>query len=241
MTEANQQERIQVRVYHFVLDPFCRRLRLALAEHGVRHQLVEVRPWQPEVEEFLHLSPFGDVPVLVDADGTAAVGIYAATEYLEETVAGETATGSLLGAEARARAETRRLISLFDGRFHAEVTAPVLMEKALKRLLPAAMGGGAPDTARLRTALSRLPHYLALIGELSDARGLLAGAQLSLADLAAAAHLSVLEYLDALRFDGHEAAKTWYQRIKSRPTFRPLLADRVVGLVPAAVYAELDF
>ena len=241
MTETDRQEQALARVYHFMLDPFCRRLRLALAEYGMQHELVEVRPWQPEREEFLRFSPFGDVPVLVDVDGTAAVGIYAATEYLEEMVAVKRSTGSLLGADAQARAETRRLISLFDGRFHAEVTAPVLMEKALKRLLPAAMGGGGPDTARLRAALSRLPDYLGLIGKLSDARGLLTGAQLSLADLAAAAHLSVLEYLDALRFDGQETAKAWYQRIKSRPAFRPLLADRVVGIVPPAVYAELDF
>ena len=240
MTIEQDREEALPRVYHFTLDPFCRRLRLALGEHGVRHALVEVRPWQPE-EDFLRLNPLAEVPVLVDGDGTVAAGIYAAAEYVEETRTGDGGASSLLGNTAAERAETRRLLSLFDSRFHAEVSAPVMMEKALKRLLPSRLGGGAPDTARLRAALARLPEYLSLIGELSERRGLLAGEALTLADLAAAAHLSVLDYLDALRFDGQEAAKTWYQRIKSRPAFRPLLADRVGGIAPPAVYAELDF
>ncbi len=240
MTETNQNGQTLPRVWHFALDPFCRRLRLALGEHGVRHDLVDVRPWRPDAD-FLALSPAGDVPVLEDVDGTVAAGIYAAAEYLEETRGTLAGGQSLLGESPAERAEARRLVMFFDHRFYAEVTAPVLMEKALKRLLPAELGAGAPDTARLRAALARLPDYLALIGDLAERRGLLAGNRPTLADLAAAAHLSVLEYLDALRFGRQEAAKTWYQRIKSRPSFRPLLADRVGGIVPPAAYVELDF
>ncbi len=226
------------KLYHFTLDPFCRRLRLMLGEFGVVTELVEVRPWAPD-ETFLQLSPFGDVPVFVDDDGTVAAGILAAGEYVEETRRRE--ERSLYGRTPGERAEARRLLAWIEGRFHAEVTAPIYMEKALRRLLPKEMGGGPPDTRRVRAASARLKDYLATLGELADARKWLAGDELSVADLAAAAQLSVLEYLDALDWAEHESAKLWYQRIKSRPAFRPILADRVRGIAPPAVYAALDF
>ena len=239
MTHDNGQENgLAPRLHHFALDPFCRRARLALGELSVAHVLEEERPWLRE-ERLLALNPTGEVPVLVEPDGTVAAGIYAVTEHIEEVHA--TAQSSLLGDTPATRAEVRRLLSFFDGRFFMEVSAPVLVEKGVKRLLPREMGGGAPDTAALRAALSKLDAHLELIGQLAEERGLLAGPALTQADLAAAAHLSVLEYLDALRFDGREIAKTWYQRIKSRPSFRPLLADRVSGLTPPAIYGELDF
>ena len=237
-SQHSHDDAVWPRLHHFTLDPFCRRVRLTLNEYGVPHALAEERPWLRE-EHLLALNPTGEVPVLVEEDGTLAAGIYAVTEHVEETRGQGVA--SLLGASPAARAETRRLIAFFDGPFYMEVSAPVLAEKGLKRLLPRELGGGAPDTGVLRAALERLNDYLAFIGALADARGLLAGPELSLADLAAAAHLSVLEYLDALRFGPHESAKTWYQRIKSRPAFRPLLKDRVAGLAPAATYGELDF
>ncbi len=240
--DPSSQTSAKPRLHHFALDPFCRRVRLALGEYGVVHELVEERPWLRE-ERLLALNPGGEVPVLVEPDGTVAAGIYAVTEHLEESRARDSGAGavSLLGETAAQRAETRRLTSFFDGRFYMDVSGVVLAEKGLKRLLPRNLGGGAPDTTALRTATARLADYLALIGQLSEQRGLLAGPRLTLADLAAAAHLSVLDYLDALKFDGQDAAKIWYQRIKSRPSFRALLGDRIAGLTPPAIYAELDF
>ncbi len=226
------------KLYHFPLDPFCRRLRLSLGEYGGQAELLEERPWERRAA-FLSLNPAGELPVFIDDDGTVAAGILAAGEYLEETRATE--DKSLLGDTPAHRAEVRRLVAWFDGRFNFEITGPVLMEKALRRFLPPEMGGGAPDTKRVRAAIKRLPGHLDYIGRLAESNGLLAGAELSMADLAAAAHLSVLEYLDALNWEGFEAAKLWYQRIKSRPSFRPLLADRVRGIAPPAVYSALDF
>ncbi len=227
-------------LYHFTLDPFCRRVRLALGEYNAGHTLEEILPWR-DAERLPPLQPAPELPVFVDDDDTIVVGIYAVTEYLEETRPGTGGLLSLLGSSPAERAEVRRLVSFFDGRFYMEVSGVVLMEKALRRLLPKELGGGAPDTSRLRQATARLPEYLLLIERLTENSGLLAGENLSLADLAAAAHLSVLEYLDTLRFDGFENAKVWYQRIKSRPSFRPLLSDRVAGIMPPSVYAALDF
>ena len=70
------------------------------------------------------------------------------------------------------------------------------------------------------------------------------GACLVLLSLVATAddhHLSVADYTGDIVWDGVPDAKAWYQRIKSRPSFRPLLADHVRGITPSANYAELDF
>jgi glutathione S-transferase len=42
-------------------------------------------------------------------------------------------------------------------------------------------------------------------------------------------------------WDAHEPAKEWYARIKSRPSFRTILADHIPGVPPPAHYADLDF
>ena len=62
-----------------------------------------------------------------------------------------------------------------------------------------------------------------------------------MADFAAAAYLSVIDYLGDVPWDGFPGVKTWYMKLKSRPAFRPILADRWPGLVPAAHYDDLDF
>ena len=69
----------------------------------------------------------------------------------------------------------------------------------------------------------------------------LAGDALSLADIAAAAHLSAIDYLGDVPWSDHEVAKEWYARIKSRPSFRPLLTDHIPGLAPPKHYTDLDF
>jgi len=211
---------------------------MALGEYAVVAKMEEERPWEHR-PAFLALNPAGEVPVLIDSDGTVVCGILAVSEYLEETRGAE--GGGLLGDTPAERAEARRLVAWFDGRFNFEITTPVLTEKAIRRLLPNEMGGGPPDMERVRAALGRIPAHLDYIERLVEERGLLAGERLTLADLAAAAHVSVLEYLDAIDWSRHESAKLWYQRIKSRPSFRPLMTDRVRGISPPPVYSQLDF
>ena len=75
----------------------------------------------------------------------------------------------------------------------------------------------------------------------AETREWLAGPNLSLADFAAAAHLSCLDYIGDVDWRLSRATKDWYARIKCRPGFRTLLADRVPGLTPPAHYVDLDF
>jgi glutathione S-transferase len=64
---------------------------------------------------------------------------------------------------------------------------------------------------------------------------------MTLADFAAAAQLSVLDYSSDVDWDRHAVVKDWYAKIKSRPSFRGLLADQVAGFPPPPHYADLDF
>jgi glutathione S-transferase len=226
------------KLLHFPVDPFCRRIRVALGEYDCGVEVIEERPWENRAS-FVALSPAGILPVFIDDDGFAAIGIEAVSEYLDETRGSEATT--LVGVTAAERAETRRLVAWFDGKFHAEVSGPVLTEKVIRRFVPREVGGGAPDMARVRRGLAMVREHLDFIGDLAEQRNWLAGERLSAADLAAAAHLSALDYLGDVPWQENASAKAWYQRIKCRPSFRPLLADHIRGMPPPRLYADLDF
>lgn len=222
---------------HFALDPFSRRMRLALAEYGVAVELIEETPWDPS-PDLVVLNPAGMLPVFLEDGGGAICGVEAIGEYLEETRAGKI---ELLPGDSKERAEIRRLTGWFDTKFYTEVSEPLISEKVVRRFLPREAGGGAPDMGRVRQALQRVRDHLDYVGHLVDRRAWLAGEVLSLADLAAAAHISSADYVCDIPWAEFPAAKSWYQRIKSRPSFRPLLSDTVRGVTPPAVYADLDF
>ncbi len=183
--------------------------------------------------EFLALNPAGEVPVLEEADGLVLAGSDAICEFLDE-IQGEP---SLIGTHPKERAEVRRLIEWFDHKFDREVTVNLVGEKILKRFL----GLGAPDSQAIRAGLINIRAHLDYISYLNDRRKWLAGDTLSLADLAAAAHLSCVDYLGDVPWDDHPGAKDWYARIKSRPAFRPLLEDRIPGVEAPRHYRDLDF
>ncbi len=219
-------------LYHQFLCPFARKVRLALREKKLEFELEEEPAWERR-QDFLLLNPAGEVPVLVLPDGTAIADSVAICEYLEDSFRAP----PLLPAEPLERAEARRLVAWFDQKMHREATALLLNEKIDKRR----RGLGAPDSAALRAGLARVAEHLAYVGRLAEDRRWLAGETLSLADLAAAAQLSCLDYLGDVPWDDHPHARDWYARVKSRPSFRPLLLDSVPGVAPARHYANLDF
>ena len=223
------------RLHHIPLSPFCRKVRLALAEKRLEVDLVEQTPWTRSVE-FLRLNPAGVVPVFEDDElhGRAVICDSAVIcEYLEET----RPERPLLPGDPRARAEARRLVAWFDDKMHREVTANLVDERVMKKV----RGGGHPDSGRIRAGSKNLATHLDYVGWLADQRKWLAGEEISLADFAAAAHLSCLDYIGYVDWDSVPSAKEWYQRIKSRPAFRTLLADHLSGFPPPAHYADLDF
>lgn len=219
-------------LFHLPLSPFSRKVRLALAEKRIPFDLRVEKVWERR-EEFLAINPASTVPVLQEANGLNIVDSQAICEYLDEAYP----DGPLLGRTLAERVEVRRLVAWFDQKFYVEVTRNLQYEKQMKR----ALGRGNPDAAALRAGYANLKPHLEYVGWLAESRAWLAGHQLSLADLAAAAQLSVLDYIGDIDWALNDAAKDWYARMKSRPSFRPLLGDRVSGLAPPAHYADLDF
>jgi glutathione S-transferase len=229
------------KLLHYPLDPFSRSIRLALSECGVKVELVEEKPWEWR-PEFLQINPAGTLPVLIADEHGPIIGAYPISEFLSDIMSGRDGHDApgfrLFSGDARARAEARRLVDWFHRKFQDEVTAYLVEEKVFRRFGP---HSSSPDMEAMRAGRENLRYHLAYIGHLAESRSWLGGDALSFADLAAAAHLSALDYLGEVPWEEHEAAKNWYALIKSRPSFRPLLQDRLAGFLPSSSYADLDF
>tara|TARA_Y100000031_G_C8254041_1_gene402220 strand:+ start:12339 stop:13007 length:669 start_codon:yes stop_codon:yes gene_type:complete len=219
-------------LYHLWLHPFSRKTRVVLSEKGLEFNLEIEKIWERRTE-FLALNPAGDVPVLIEPDGTTLSNSNVICEYLEEVYPQH----NLFGHDPVQRAEVRRLIGWFDVKFNKEVTDNLFGEKVMKRILHL----GEPHGPSVRAGHANIHYHLDYIGFLIERRRWLAGDQLSLADIAAAAHISSLDYLGDVPWDEHHAARDWYARIKSRPSFQPLLEDRVPGFEPVKHYEDVNF
>ena len=227
-------------LFHHPFCPQSRFIRLALAEHGLDHQLIEERVWERR-RDFLAMNPAATPPVLGTDAMPAIPGASIISEYLDEPYGLEMDEDRLMGHDAADRVEVRRLMSWFNDKFYDEVSGPLVTERVYKRFMTAEQGGGAPSTEVMRAARSNLRYHLAYIGWLARTRNFLAGDRPTYADLAAAAHLSAIDYLGDVPWTEDDAAKAWYVRIKSRPSFRPLLNEWLAGLPAPAHYIDLDF
>jgi glutathione S-transferase len=227
-------------LHHYTLCPHSRFIRLVLGEYGLETALVEERVWERR-REFLELNTAGTTPVFREDHGLAVPGAGVIAEYLDETRGLALAERRLLPEGPAERVEVRRLLDWFNLKFHEEITGPLVLEKVMKRFMSRDEGGGSPEMGAIRAARSNVRYHLRYIAWLTAKRNWLAGDELSYADLAAAAHLSCVDYLGDVPWDEDEAARAWYARIKSRPSFRPLLGDRVPGMAPSGHYDNLDF
>ncbi len=229
-----------IRLFHHPLSVASRFARLVLAECEVTPELVEERFWERR-EDFLIMNPAATLPVLVENDGPPICGAWPVSEYLDETRGFALDQHRLLPPNADQRAEVRRLTEWFVVQFDAEVTGFLVEEKVIKRERARAGGDGAPDSNLLRAARANIRMHLRYIDHLMETRRWLAGDRLTYADLAAGAALSVADFMGEVPWQEAEESRNWYARVKSRPTFRPLLADQVRGIDPPAHYQDLDF
>ncbi len=220
-------------LHHFPLSPFCRRVRLVLGEKRLTFERIAEKPWEPN-DALFPLDPAKQLPVLVESGGSTLSDAQAISEYMEELHPDP----PLLPKRPGERAEVRRLCNWFDRFFFGEITAVVVREKLMKRYRQ--MPTPEPDLVALRRALEALRLRMDFVEKLIDQRDCLAGA-LSLADFTAAAHISCIDYFGDVPWTAFPKARDWYARLKSRPSFRPLLADNLPGIAPPAHYANLDF
>ena len=218
-------------LYHLPLSPYARKVRLVLTEKRLPFELRVEKPWDRR-PDYLGINPSGTVPALLDND-LAIPDSSVICEYLDEAYPDT----PLLGRTLAERVEVRRLVAWLDGKFAQEVTRHLYGEKIIKRM----SGAGQPNASALRVGFLNLKTHLAYIGWLAETRKWLGGSAISLADMAAAAHLSTLDFCGDVDWSVSQPARDWYARMKSRPSFRAILADRVPGVIPPEHYADLDF
>ena len=219
------------RLFHLPLSPFSRKIRLVMAEKKLEVDLVEEPVWQKRLE-FLKLNAAGKVPVLL-IEGKVLSESISIFEYLEEIHP----VPSLLPSEPLKKAEARRLSMWFDDKFHKEVTANLLYERVYKKISKT----GHPDSEAIKTGAKKIKFHLDYMNWLLEKRRWLACDYMTIADFSAAAHLSCLDYINDVDWERSKLVKEWYAKIKSRPSFRSILADVLPGFVPSEQYAELDF
>jgi glutathione S-transferase len=219
-------------LYHLPLSPFARKVRLVLAEKRLPFETRVEKVWERR-PAYLDMNPAATVPTLIEDNGLVIPDSAVICEYLEEAYPDIALLGRTLGE----RVEIRRLTAWFDQKFATEVMRNLLWEKTMKQMLRL----GSPDGGALRLGYTNLKIHMDYIGWLAETRKWLAGANLSLADFAAASMLSSLDYMSEIDWTSYPAAKDWYARVKSRPAFRNVLADRVNGITPPPHYTDLDF
>lgn len=221
-----------LKLYHTPLSPACRKLRIMLQEKELEFELIEEDVWERR-PGFFKLNPAGDVPVLIGEKGVIVCGAYAISEYLEDIFP----EVQFFGNTPEEKAEVRRLVEWFDNKFYLEVTYNILFEKVFKQL----MGYGGPNSEAIRAGKHNVVYHLDYISHLLSNRNWLASEYLTMADITAAAHLSCLDYLGDVDWDYSPGAKEWYALIKSRPSFRAILEDRITGFRPPVHYTDPDF
>ena len=212
------------RLIHLLLSPSSRLVRLALGEKKLSCDAVGAE------------DPHAHLPVFIDLDGTRREGLWAIVDHLEG-VYGEL---PLVPEDDTARGEALRWLDWAMGPFETQVTRLIVHEKAPQRFTGAAIRR-APDMNIIRQGRIALGPALIAVGQAAEANGNLACRDCTIADLAIAAHLSALDYFGEVPWADYPHTAEWYVRIKSRPSFRTLLADRVPGQPPVSHYAELDY
>lgn len=204
---------------------------MALTEKKLPFELKIEKTWERRTE-FLVMNPAGDIPVFVEKDGTTLSNSQVICEYLEEVYP----EVNLIGHDPVQRSETRRLINWFDRKFNSEVTQNLVDEKLMKSILNL----GEPHGPTVRAGRANIHYHLDYIGFLTERRTWLAGDAFSLADIAAAGHLSAVDYVGDVPWEQHEAARRWYDKLKERPGFSLLLDERVPGFDPVENYKKVS-
>lgn len=216
-------------LYHFWLHPFSRKVQLALTEKNLGFDVKIEKIWERRTD-FLAMNPAGDLPVLVEDDGTTLSNSQVICEFLDEVYPDV----NLIGSDPAERAEVRRLVNWFDRKFNKEVTDYLLGERVMKTILQS----GEPHGPSVRAGRANINYHLDYIGFLTDRRKWLAGDHFTLADIAAVSHLSVLDYIGDVPWAQHEPAHAWYKSIHARAGYDKIFAERLPEYEPVVSYMK---
>ena len=217
-------------LHHYFLCPASRFIRLVLEEKKIKFNLQIEDYWDPQ-QSFLLMNPAGYFPILKSENGSPIVGPSVIMEYLEESYE----KNSLFNKKFNS--EIRRLVFWFENIFKQDIIFPILNEKIYKRFNE----NKNPDSNVLRKSIENLKFHLNYFNILVGENDWLVGDKISYADIFFAANMSVLDYIDELNFQGFNEIKEVYYKVKSRPSFKKILIDRIVGISPGKNYKNFDY
>jgi len=230
-----------LKVYHYQFSASSRFIRLISSEYGLEVSLVREKFWERR-PDFLRMNPAGTVPVVCENEGLVICGALPFMEHLYETRNCNTAKHLFMPQDPSGRAEVRRLVEWFLIKCYNEALSYLVYERLLKLEMSNSCVNKSPDTTVLRIARDNTRHHLEYLAWLVSSRNWLANTKwISFADFAAASVISVLDYLGEIDWEYDESLRQWYQKVKSRPSFRAILMDKTVLLQPPATYVDLDF
>jgi glutathione S-transferase len=162
-------------VYGPATSPYVWSARLALAEKGVAHELVEVPRAQFRAEPHLSRHPFGKVPAF-EHDGFALYETQAIMRYIDEAFP----AAPLQQIEVHPFARMNQIMGIVDS-----YLAPSLVGGVLYPRIVAPRLGLPTDEARVQESLPRVRLCLGEIARLAGDQPFLAGDAVTLADLMA--------------------------------------------------------
>lgn len=212
-----------IRIFGFPLSPFVRKVHLVAAEKGIAIEMVLGRPGEPS-PEFLAASPFRKIPALQDGDFTLADSTAIVT-YLD----------ALQPAPAIAPGDARQRAKAIWWEEFADTILVAAGGKVLfNRFVGPRLMGLQGDEAVAQQGLKELGPILDhLEAEAGD--GWLTGGDFSIGDIAVAATLRSMGYIDLEPDAGtHPRTAAWYERVKARPSWAEV-AQREAAVVERAL------
>jgi glutathione S-transferase len=193
-----------MKLYHFPLSTFARRVRVALLEKCIPCELIEVNLPAGQQREgwYTALNPYMKVPTLV-ADDVTLYESASILMYLEATHP----SPPLLPNDARGRALADLHIRLCDaylGRYAGAILMP-------KRFLPEEQW----DRAAMQAARTEINRHLAILERELAGRPYLVGESFTLADVA---YLPFLQFLSLMELTAGPHIMAWAGRVLARPS-----------------------
>ncbi len=209
-----------MKIYGFPISPFVRKVHLVAAEKGIAVELALSNPADPAAE-FLVASPFRKIPALIDGDFTLCDSTAIATYF--EALQPEP---SITPGNAKAKAK-----AIWFEEFADTILIASGGKVLFNRFVSPKLMGKPGDETTAEQGLKELEPILAYL-ESQCGDGWLAGDDFSIGDIAVAATLRSLGYIDLDPNPAtHPRTAAWYDRVKARPSWSKVAAleDKIVG------------
>lgn len=223
-------------LYHNIVCPFSKQARILLKELNIDFHLKQDISLLKEKYSLIKLNIARTLPIFEDdINKYYIIGIYSLAEYLKE----EYENFTLFSNKINHNCEIRRIFQWFNEKFNREVTQIYLKAKLINN--SENYLNNYPNIKLLNLSLDNLKKHLDYINYLLDIRSFIAWENISIADIAAASHLSLLDYFGEIKWNDLPRLQQWYSIIKSRPSFQQILNDKIAGFKASPNYSNLDF